>query len=135
MTAPVPAAALDRARDALEQAQADPHGDLVATGPARPTQVASDAGVQTMIVRDQLDMHVPAGVITLTLYCSGEGTVTGTLEVDDDARVGNELICGADGASSDDITMKRAQTGREMTIRVVPVGDTKAAVSYIVTVH
>jgi hypothetical protein len=132
---PVAAEALDIAEAAVEQVEAKPGIRVLATGSARPTRVNTRSGAQTMIIRDELNMRIPRGTLVFTLYCSGEGTVMGAMTIDGTTQLGQDLPCANAGASSDDITLKQLEAGHQMTIRVVSVGDTRAAVSYAVVAH
>lgn len=130
---PVSAELLDQAARALATEQSNVGDNLVASGPARPTVVSDGAMTRTMVVHDQSNMSLPSGRYTLTVFCSGKGSVISAITLDGVTALGGAQPCGAAGASADEIVMKQEGPASQLDVNVIPVGETEAAVTYVVS--
>lgn len=115
-------------------AEEDSAGDrLVASGPARPSVIVDGGERRTMVVHDQSNMRLGPGSYTLTVYCAGEGVVLGAITFDGVTTLGGQQQCGASGPSAEQTVMIQGASATQMDVNVIPIGETAAAVAYVVT--
>lgn len=99
------------------------------TAGARPTVVESGGQATTMVIKDLAVSPVVAGRYRLVIYCAGEGTLYAELTAGAVTQVAEMPPCGSSAAVGT-LEVEATATGSEMGVTIIPVGTTRAAVSY-----
>lgn len=120
---------VDRARSAEEDSAGD---RMVTSGPARPSVIVEGGERRTMVIHDQSNMRLGSGSYTLTVYCAGTGVVVAAITFDGVTKLGGQQQCGASGLSVDETVVIQREAATQMDVSVIPVGETAAAIGYVV---
>lgn len=98
---------------------------------ARMTVSDTGAGIQTVVIRDEINANKPAGQYRFVVVCAGTGKVWADIRVGDRDE-GGVVACGVP-VSPVAFQVATANQSSSGTVTVVPLNSTQAAVAYSIS--
>lgn len=125
VVAPVPDALLARVNAGVPSN--DSSAVIVTT--ARPTAVLRSGQVETMVIRDEDHTTWSSGRYRLVVNCGGTGLLVAHFAIGGTSEIRQLPPC-TDDVATDVVALSLKKPASPLTVMIVPVGVTKAAVAY-----